>query len=312
LAALVTRLRIPLLLVGVAWCCIAVRQNSYAKELTQPTVQAFAHYVQLTEARIQNEVSDPRQFLYSYSLPEKERNAVQAHLLGGDVIIEPMVTRENGRVIHIPDGMVHHWLAIGFIPGVTRDQAIALAQNYARYAELYAPDVQRAEILSREDQSFEVYYRFYRHALVTVVYNARFTADFFTLDASRGYSLARSTRIAEVENPGKGNEREFPVGNDHGYLWRLNLYTRYLERDNGVYIQIEFLGLSRSVPPVFAWLVNPYTRSVPTDYLTHYIVATRKALQESSAAKQRTILSRSSLSAGNRRANSRDVTKSEK
>ena len=79
-----------------------------------------------------------------------------------------------------------------------------------------------------------------------------------------------------------------------------------------MYIQIEFLGLSRSVPPVFAWLVNPYTRSVPTDYLTHYIVATRKALQESSAAKQRTILPRSPLSAGNRRANSREVTKSEK
>jgi hypothetical protein len=194
-----------------------------------------------------------------------------------------MVTRENGGMVHIPDGMVHHWLAIGFIPGVTRDQAMALAQNYARHAKLYAPDVQRAEILSQEDQSFEVYYRFYRHALVTVVYNARFTAEFFTLDASRGYSFARSTRIAEVENPDKGNEREFPVGNDHGYLWRLNLYTRYLERDNGVYIQIEFLGLSRSVPPVFAGLVNPYTRSVPTDYLTRYIVATRKALQEAAA-----------------------------
>jgi hypothetical protein len=78
LAALVTRLGIPLLVVGVAWC-IASRQNSsYAKELTQPTVQAFAHYVQLTEARIQNAVSDPRQFLYSYTLPEKARNAVQA------------------------------------------------------------------------------------------------------------------------------------------------------------------------------------------------------------------------------------------
>jgi hypothetical protein len=211
------------------WCGLVYRRSSEfirqrnAKELTQPTVQAFAHYVQLTEARIQTEVSDPRQFLCSYSLPEKERNAVQAYLLGGHMIIERMVTRENGKMVHIPDGMVHHWLAIGFIPGVTRDQAIALAQNYARHAKLYAPDVQRAEILSREDQSFELYYRFYRHALVTVVYNARFTADFFTLDASRGYSFARSTRIAEVENPGKGNEREFPVGNDQGYLWRLNL-----------------------------------------------------------------------------------------
>lgn len=71
-----TRLRIPLLLVGAA-CCIAGRQNSYANELTQPTAQAFAHYVQLTEARIQNEVSDPRQFLYSYTLPEKATNAVR-------------------------------------------------------------------------------------------------------------------------------------------------------------------------------------------------------------------------------------------
>jgi hypothetical protein len=62
-------------------------------------------------------------------------------------------------------------------------------------------------------------------------------------------------------------------------MWRLNLYTRYLERDNGVYIQIEFLSLSRSVPTVFAWLASPYIRSVPRDYLTHYIVTTQKALQ---------------------------------
>jgi hypothetical protein len=269
---------VPLLLVGLAWC-IASRQNSYAEELTQPTVDAFAHYVQLTEVRIQNEVSNPKQFLYIDSLPEKERNAAQARLLGGQVIIEPMVTRENAKIIDIPYGMVHHWMAIGFLPGATRDQAMALAQNFGRYAELYAPDVQRVEILSRRDQRFEVSYRLYRRAIVTVVYNTRFGVDFFALDASRGYAVSRSIRIAEVENPDRGSEREFPVGNDHGYMWRLNLYTRYLERDNGVYIQIEFLSLSRSVPTIFAWLVNPYIRSVPKDYLTDYIVTTQKALQ---------------------------------
>jgi hypothetical protein len=63
----------------VAWG-IASRQNlSYAKELTQPTVQAFAHYVQLTEARMQNEVSDPRQFLYSYTLPEKSNQRFEVY-----------------------------------------------------------------------------------------------------------------------------------------------------------------------------------------------------------------------------------------
>lgn len=213
------------------------------------------------------------------SLPENERRVAQARLLEGHVIIEPMVTRENGKIIDIPNGMVHHWLAIGFLPGATRDQAIALAQNYGRYSELYAPDVQRAEILSRQGQSFEVSYRFYRHAIVTVVYNTRFAVDFFALDASHSYAVSRSIRIAEVGNADKEIEREFPVGNDHGYMWRLNFYTRYLERDNGVYIQIEFLSLSRGVPTIFAWLVNPYLRSVPRDYLTHYIVTTQKALQ---------------------------------
>jgi hypothetical protein len=274
----VTRLRIPLLLIGLAWR-IAGCQISSAKELTQPAADAFARYVQLTEARMQRELSDPAQFLYIDSLAEAERNALQSRLLAGQVMIAPMVTRENGRKIPIPDGLVHHWLAVGFIPGATRDQAIALAQDYSRYAELYAPDVQRAEILSRQGQHFEVSYRFYRHAIVTVVYNARFAVEYFAPDPSRGYSFARSTRIAEVQNPAKNTEREFPVDNDHGYLWRLNLYTRYLERDNGVYIQIEFLALSRTVPPVFAWLVNPYLHSVPRDYLTHFIVSTGKALQ---------------------------------
>jgi len=67
------------------------------------------------------------------------------------------------------------------------------------------------------------------------------------------------------------------VGNDRGYLWRLDLYTRYLETSDGVYVQIEFLTLSRGVPAVFAWLVNPYLKSVPRDYLTNYIGKLRTA-----------------------------------
>jgi hypothetical protein len=47
-------------------------------------------------------------------------------------------------------------------------------------------------------------------------------------------------------------------------------YTRHLEKDNAVYIEIEFVALSRSVPRIVAWLVNPYIRSVPSEYLTNY------------------------------------------
>jgi len=121
-------------------------------------------------------------------------------LHSGEVAIEPMSTRDNGKEIQVIDGFVHHWLAIGFIPGATRDQAVALARNYPRHPELYAPDVQRARILSHVDQHFSVYYRFYRHSIVTAIYNTEFNVDYFLRDSSRGYCLARAARIAEVQN----------------------------------------------------------------------------------------------------------------
>lgn len=258
--------------------CAGLAPSTRATELTQPTAEAFQRYVQQTEIRIHEELADPQRFLYFDNLPEKQKHSLLARLHNGHVVIVPMRTLENGKAIEVPDGLVHHWLAIGFLPGVTRDQAVALAEDYGRHAEIYAPDVQRAKVLAHEGQHFSIDYRFYRHAIVTAVYNTEFTADYSLPDATRGYCIARAVRIAEVQNPGKPNEKELPIGNDRGYMWRLNLYTRYLERDNGVYIQIEFLALSRSVPAIFAWIVNPYIKAIPRDYLTNYIQKTRGAL----------------------------------
>lgn len=253
-----------------------------ASELKPHTAEAFDRYVQLTEARILSEVAGPGNFLHIDSLSVEERNSILARVHSGDVVLEPIRTLDNGKEIHVPNGLVHHWLAIGFIPGTTLDHTLALAQDYARHPQLYAPDVQQARVLAHDGQHFSVHYRFYRHAIVTVVYNTEFTADYSLPDPSRGYCLTRSVRIAEVQNPGHSDEKELPVGNDHGYMWRLNLYARYLEKDGGVYVEIEFVALSRSVPWMFAFLVNPYLRSIPRDYLTNYIHATRKALSPNS------------------------------
>lgn len=257
---------------------------THATELKPATAAAFQHYVQQTEARIQEEIADPQKFLYLDGLPEKQKSTLLARLHGGNVVIEAMHTKDDGKPLQVPDGLVHHWLAIGFIPGATRGQAVALAQDYSRHSQLYAPDVQGARVLSHQDGHYCVFFRFYRKAIVTAVYNTEFDTDYFLPDSTHAYCSARAVRIAEVENPGRENEKEYPVGNDHGYMWRLNLYTRYVERDNGVYIQIEFLALSRTVPAIFAWLVNPYIRSIPREYLSQYIAKTRKALITSAPA----------------------------
>lgn len=258
------------------WVAFGVQARG--AELTSRTAEAFQHYVNATEARMQKEVADPGSFLYFDSLPEKQKRAMLERLQSGRVVIVPMHTRENGKEIEIPDGLVHDWLAIGFIPGATRDQALALAEDYARQPVIYGPDVQRAQVLSHEGQHYSVYFRLCKQTIVTVAYDTEFTVDYFLPDQKRAYSISRAVRIAEVQNPGKPNELEMPPGRDHGYMWGFDLYTRYLERDNGVYIQIEFLALSRTVPMFFGWLVNPYIRSIPREYLTHFLLVTRKEL----------------------------------
>jgi hypothetical protein len=261
-----------------------------ASELKPHTVKAFQHYEELTEARMQSELSTPGQFLAIDSLPEAQREEEISRLKSGQVYIRTLTTKDNDKKIEIPDGLVHHWLAIGFIPHARLQQVIGVVQDYPRQADIFKPDVQRAELLSRDGQHFHVYFRFYRHAIVTAVYNTQFDIDFTQSDPTHEYSFARATRIAEVRDPGEKDESERPVGNDRGYLWRLDLYTRYLETSDGVYVQIEFLTLSRGVPAVFAWLVNPYLKSVPRDYLTNYIgklrTAATGAMAETSDPKQ--------------------------
>jgi hypothetical protein len=74
------------------------------------------------------------------------------------------------------------------------------------------------------------------------------------------------------------------VGHDSGYLWRLNSYWRFLERDGGVYIQCESLTLTRDVPTGFGWLIRPFVTSIPRETLTFTLQTTRDTL----SARQRT------------------------
>jgi hypothetical protein len=257
-----------------SFCCF----RASATELKPATAQAFQEYVKRAEAQMQTGVDDPNHFLRIDALPEDQKRAVISRLRDGEIVVEPMRTTGHETPTHVPGGLVHHWLAIAFVPGVTAGQVLQLSQDYSRYGELYRPDVQYAKILSQDGEHFSVDYRFYRHTIVSVVYNAEFEVNYFAPESSKNYSQARSIRIAEVENPGKNGERELPVGNDHGYMWRANFYSRCLERDGGVYIEIEFVALSRTVPPAFAWLVNPYMRSIPREYLRRYIGETKNGL----------------------------------
>ena len=186
-----------------------------------------------------------------------------------------------------PRGLVHHWVALCFIPGATLNRTLAVLQDYDNHQNIYKPDILRSKVLSAEDGHFKVYLRLHRKTVVTAVFNAEFDVRYVPVDAARVYSRSYSTRIAEVENADRPDEREKPVGNDRGFLWRLYSYWRFAENDGGVYVQLESLALTRGIPPVIAWFVNPLLKSIPRDYLSHLMDSTRVAVTQRGAVLAR-------------------------
>jgi hypothetical protein len=144
--------------------------------------------------------------------------------------------------------------------------------------------VARSKLLSRDGDAFKVYLRFVMRKVITVVVNSEHDAR-FTRDApDRVRSRIVSTRIAEVEEPDTAEERELPVGRDGGYLWRLNSYWRFLERDGGVYVECESITLTRGIPTGFGWLVRPFVTSIPRESLAFTLDKTRARLSSAPAA----------------------------
>jgi hypothetical protein len=58
------------------------------------------------------------------------------------------------------------------------------------------------------------------------------------------------------------------------FLWRLHIYWRLEEKDGGIYLELEVIALSRSVPAIIPWFVNPPLNSVPKAYLSNCLNAT--------------------------------------
>ena len=247
-----------------------------AAELQAPTVAAFDRYVQVTEQRMKAD----SQFLWVDTLPASQRQAVLDSLRRGELVIDRLTTRDNGRNIDVPDGMVHHWIGVVFIPGATVDKAVSLLQDYDRHAQIYAPNVAASKLLSRDGNNFRVYLRFMMKKVVTVIMNTEHDARFTREAANRASSRIYSTRIAEVESAGTPSEREKPVGNDSGYMWRLYSYWRVLERDGGTYVQCESISLTRDIPLGFGWLIGPFVTSIPRESLEFTLTTTRNVLRK--------------------------------
>ena len=259
-------------------CGMAAR----ATELKPETAAAFDRYVRAMEARM-DEDTGRDQFLIVDRLPDARRTEAYAQLKNGQVYIEAMSAREGDRPIKAPSGLIHHWAGVIFIPKATFDEVTAVLRDFDCHEETYKPQIRKSKLIERNGDESKIYFQFFNHSIVTVIMNANFDVRDTQFGPGRFQTVSRSTRIAEVENPDSPNEHEKPVGNDHGYMWRLYTYWRIEERDGGVYVQNESVSLSRTVPALLAFIVNPLVKSIPRNVLIHLLTDTRNAVEKAEA-----------------------------
>ena len=264
-----------LILAGVA--AIWLSQSLHAEQLKPETVAAFDHYVELSEQRMAGEVRlGP--FLRVDRLPPKDRAAALTRLKNGEVVVERLETLDQGRKITAPSGLIHHWSGTVFIPGATLAQTVSFLQDYDNRAKYYAPAVERSRLIERNGDNFKMYMRLREKKIITIVLDTDYDIAYTSLGPDRTLCRSVTTRVAQVENDGQKDEFEKPVGNDSGFMWRLNTYWRMEQRDGGTYVQLEAISLSRDIPAALAWLIGPFVNRFPKDSLEFTLGRTREAL----------------------------------
>jgi len=279
-------LRIPLALL-LFLAAFSWPAEALSAELKPATLSAFQKYVAATEARIDNELKTPSSFLYIDGLPEAGRRNAYDVMKRGEVFMERLKTLDQaGHELKVPDGLIHHWLGVVFIPGATLSQLLALVQDYDRHQYIYKPEVLRSKLVSRSGNDFKLFYRLRKKKIITVTLNTDHDVRYYPMDATHCHSRSYTTRIQEVTDADEPTEKQKPVGQDNGFLWRLNSYWKFEQKDGGIYIECESISLTRSIPLIVSPIIKPFVTEIPKESLEMTMGSTRRVLLEEAESKQ--------------------------
>jgi len=268
---------------------------SEAAQLKTKTAEAFEQYIRTSEASMDEEISGGKTFLWIDALPAPERREAYDRLRRGEIVIERFPSRGPRDAGAIPGGLIHDWVGVVFIPGASLPRALAMLQDYDHDADYYRGQVLKSKVLWHAGGEFRIVLRLKRTRIITVIFDTEYDVHNKQLDATHATSESHSTRISEVEDAGTAREHDRPVGDDHGFLWRLDSYWRFREADGGVYVQCRAISLTRDVPAGLGWLVRPFIESIPVESLRSTLEGTRTAIAKPRDGTQ------ASLSAGSAR-----------
>jgi hypothetical protein len=238
-------------------------------EVPAGAAAAFDAYAGVVEARLARQHAAPSEFVSPVDGADGD-----ARLRRGEMVIEKLDGKE------VPGALLHHWRGTAFVPGATAADFEQLMRNFADYPKRFTPQVVSIQVLSHHGDHYQVVMRVKQKHVITVVMDTAYEVTFGRLDAARGYSNSRSTRVTEIADAGTPQERALPPSDEHGFLWRQNTYWTYEQKDGGLYVQIESISLSRGIPRGLGWAIGPYVQSVPRESLEFTLGRVKDALKK--------------------------------
>lgn len=252
-----------------------------ALALAQPNPDAnagFDKYIHSLETRLAAQHQNSSAFLAPVNLPD-----AQARLHQGEFLIENLTP---DPALKLPGALLFHWRGTAFVPGAKAADFGRILRDFNAYPRYFAPQVLQAAILSQNGDHLQARMRVRQKHVITVVLDTTYDITFDRLDPQHGYSLSRSTQISEIEGAGTPSEHALPPDKAHGFLWRLNTYWTREERDGGLYLQIESVSLTRSIPAGLGWIVRPFVESIPRESLEFTLHSAVNALHKQPAAAE--------------------------
>lgn len=242
---------------------------AHAADLTPATIAAFDSYVRQAEQRRSRESADSERFLsMDFESPEAAAT-LRTRLRSGEVIALAVT---GGGSLDVPGGLIHHWRGYVHIAGATVDDLLAALRTPDAHRQ---DEVLEARVSDERPGAHVLFLKLRRTGIVTAVYNTEHEVTYERRSRNRAVSRSVSRRIAEVENPGRENEREKPVGRDRGFLWRMNSCWRYEPVPGGVIVELESITLSRDLPWGFGAVAAPIVSRVARESVVRTLAALR-------------------------------------
>ena len=254
-----------------------------AATLEPAALKEWGSYIESAKAQIADRATNGKPFLWV------DQNTQRlAKVRAGGIALSQIAPKDAKR---LPSALINDWVGAVFIPNATIRDVLNTVRTYGRYEDFYRPNVadSKATVTGEPKDSFSTNSAQAKDRFSMVLLNKSYLLDtafetayevsYIGVTNLSGYSISQSTRVQQIDGFGATSQHMLTEGKGSGIIWRLFSVTRYVERDGGVYVELEAMGLSRNIPGAIRWVIQPMVRRALRASLSTSLRQTEAAVQ---------------------------------